>query len=46
MNRICGVRTATFGITKVSQAGELHGIHQDIGSGRLFIVKPYGRTAV
>ena len=30
-----------FGITKVSQAGELHGI-QDIGSGRLFIVKPYG----
>lgn len=31
----------TFGITKVSQAGELHGI-QDIGSGRLFIVKPYG----
>ena len=31
----------TFGITKVSQAGELHGIH-DIGSGRLFIVKPYG----
>jgi hypothetical protein len=31
----------TFGITKVSQAGDLHGI-QDIGSGRLFIVKPYG----
>ncbi len=31
----------TFGITKVSQAGELQGI-QDIGSGRLFIVKPYG----
>lgn len=30
----------TFGITKVSQAGELAGIH-DIGSGRLFIVKPY-----
>jgi hypothetical protein len=30
----------TFGITKVSQAGELEGIH-DIGSGRLFIVKPY-----
>lgn len=29
-----------FGITKVSQAGELRGI-QDIGSGRLFIVKPY-----
>jgi hypothetical protein len=31
----------TFGITKVSQAGELKGI-RDIGSGRLFIVKPYG----
>lgn len=31
----------TFGITKVSQAGELPGI-QDIGSGRLFVVKPYG----
>jgi hypothetical protein len=30
-----------FGITKVSQAGELTGI-TDIGSGRLFIVKPYG----
>src|SRR5437667_795472 len=30
-----------FGITKVSEAGELHGI-TDIGSGRLFIVKPYG----
>ena len=30
----------TFGITKVSQAGELRGI-QDIGSGRLFVVKPY-----
>jgi uncharacterized protein DUF5916/cellulose/xylan binding protein with CBM9 domain len=30
-----------FGITKVSQAGELRGI-TDIGSGRLFIVKPYG----
>jgi hypothetical protein len=30
-----------FGLTKVSQAGELSGIH-DIGSGRLFIVKPYG----
>ncbi|HKV25839.1 MAG TPA: DUF5916 domain-containing protein [Candidatus Acidoferrum sp.] len=29
-----------FGITKVSQEGELQGIH-DIGSGRLFIVKPY-----
>jgi len=31
----------TFGITKVSQAGELRGI-KDIGSGRLFVVKPYG----
>src|SRR5882762_6672815 len=30
----------TFGITKVSEAGELTGI-KDIGSGRLFIVKPY-----
>ena len=31
----------TFGITKVSESGELTGI-TDIGSGRLFIVKPYG----
>ena len=31
----------TFGITKVSQAGELSGI-KDIGSGKLFIVKSYG----
>src|SRR5213594_2888488 len=31
----------TFGLTKVSEAGELRGIH-DIGSGRLLIVKPYG----
>jgi hypothetical protein len=31
----------TFGITKVSEAGELTGI-TDIGSGRLFVVKPYG----
>jgi hypothetical protein len=30
-----------FGITKVSEAGELTGI-TDIGSGRLFIIKPYG----
>src|SRR5258708_29851601 len=30
----------TFGATKISQAGELHGI-TEIGSGRLFIVKPY-----
>jgi hypothetical protein len=29
-----------FGANKVSQAGELHGI-TDIGSGRLFIIKPY-----
>jgi len=33
----------TFGITKVSQAGELAGI-TDIGTGRLFVVKPYGLT--
>ncbi len=30
----------TFGITKVSQAGDLQGI-ENIGSGRLFVVKPY-----
>lgn len=30
-----------FGANKVSQAGELQGI-SEIGSGRLFIVKPYG----
>jgi hypothetical protein len=30
----------TFGATKISQAGELHGI-TEIGSGRLFIIKPY-----
>jgi hypothetical protein len=30
----------TFGAAKISQAGELHGI-SDIGSGRLFVVKPY-----
>jgi hypothetical protein len=30
----------TFGAAKISQAGELHGINE-IGSGRLFIVKPY-----
>lgn len=33
----------TDGSAKISQAGELHGI-SDIGSGRLFIVKPYGLT--
>jgi hypothetical protein len=31
------------GAWRISQAGELHGI-SDIGSGRLFIVKPYGLT--
>jgi Domain of unknown function (DUF5916) len=31
----------TFGLTKVSEAGELTGI-TDIGSGRLFVIKPYG----
>lgn len=31
----------TYGITKVSQAGELTGI-TDIGTGRLFVIKPYG----
>ena len=30
----------TFGASKISQAGALHGI-TDIGSGRLFIIKPY-----
>jgi hypothetical protein len=30
-----------FGITSVSEAGDLRGI-KDIGSGRLFIVRPYG----
>jgi hypothetical protein len=34
-----------FGITKVSEAGELTGIN-DIGSGRLFIVKPYALTGL
>jgi hypothetical protein len=39
--RICGVLIRrTFGITKVSETGDLDGI-KDIGSGRLFIVKPY-----
>ena len=31
----------TYGIMKVSEAGDLTGI-TDIGSGRLFVVKPYG----
>src|SRR5437763_5139605 len=31
----------TYGAARISQAGELHGI-SEIGSGRLFIVKPYG----
>jgi uncharacterized protein DUF5916/cellulose/xylan binding protein with CBM9 domain len=30
----------TFGVARISQAGELHGIN-DIGSGRLFVIKPY-----
>jgi hypothetical protein len=30
-----------YGVARISQAGELHGI-SEIGSGRLFIVKPYG----
>jgi len=29
------------GAARISQAGELHGI-SDIGSGRLFVIKPYG----
>lgn len=33
----------TYGAARISQAGELRGI-SDIGSGRLFIVKPYGLT--
>lgn len=33
----------TYGSAKISEAGELHGI-SDIGSSRLFIVKPYGLT--
>src|SRR5215467_16032609 len=33
----------SFGLLKISQAGELHGI-SEIGSGRLIIVKPYGLT--
>jgi len=31
----------SYGAARISQAGELHGI-SEIGSGRLFIVKPYG----
>jgi hypothetical protein len=31
------------GATRISQAGDLHGI-SDIGSGRLLVVKPYGLT--
>ena len=34
-----------YGITKISEAGELRGI-SDIGSGRLFIVKPYALGGV
>lgn len=32
-----------YGAARIGQAGELHGI-SDIGSGRLFILKPYGLT--
>ncbi len=32
-----------FGAARISQAGDLHGV-SDIGSGRLFIIKPYGLT--
>jgi hypothetical protein len=32
-----------YGVARISQAGELRGI-SDIGSGRLFIVKPYALT--
>jgi len=32
-----------YGAARISQAGELHGV-SEIGSGRLFIVKPYGLT--
>jgi hypothetical protein len=32
-----------FGAARIGEAGELHGI-SDIGSGRLFIVKPYALT--
>jgi Carbohydrate family 9 binding domain-like len=32
-----------YGTSRISQAGELHGV-SEIGSGRLFIIKPYGLT--
>jgi hypothetical protein len=32
-----------YGAARISQAGDLNGI-SDIGSGRLFIIKPYGLT--
>src|SRR5205807_7246812 len=32
-----------FGAARISRAGELHGM-SDIGSGRLFVIKPYGLT--
>jgi hypothetical protein len=32
-----------YGAARISEAGELHGI-SDIGSGRLFIIKPYALT--
>lgn len=34
-----------LGITKISEAGELRGI-SDIGSGRLFVIKPYALTGL
>ena len=34
-----------YGAARISQAGELRGI-SDIGSGRLFIVKPYGADRI
>jgi transposase len=40
MEQVLGVLFSE-GFTKVSQAGDLIGI-KDIGSGRLFVVKPYG----
>jgi hypothetical protein len=33
------------GIARISEAGELHGI-SDIGSGRLFVIKPYGLLGI
>ena len=33
------------GMARISEAGELHGI-SDIGSGRLFVIKPYGLLGI